>query len=279
MLWASAAVATKFGIKTTDPLILANTRFLIAGSVILIYVHLIKRESLPKSHNWKPLSLFAFLNTTLYLGAFVVSMKTVSAGIGSLSTVIGTLFVVVIASIWLKRKLLWFEIVGVAVGLIGSFIAIWPTLKGSYASGSGLVILFIGVLSISVASVFYTRIDWQLPAAVFNGWQILIGGLLLLPFTLYFADFDRSQFGLSFWLGLGWLMVPVSMIGLQLWFYLLKQDPVYASLWKLLCPVFGFVYAYILLNEPLTWHTFVGTTFVIAGLVVAQIDKLKKTNP
>jgi probable blue pigment (indigoidine) exporter len=278
MLWASAAVATKFGIRTTDPLILANVRFLIGGSAMLFYVHILRREKLPKRHIWKPLFLFAFLNTTIYLGAFVLSMKTVSAGIGSLTTAIGTLFVVIIASVWLKRKLRWFEITGIAIGLIGSITAIWPTLQNSHASFAGLLILLFGVVSISVASVFYTRIDWQLPALVFNGWQVLIGGILLLPFTLIFADFSHSQFEMTFWLGLSWLIVPVSVIGLQLWFYLLKQDAVRASLWMLLCPVFGFLYASIILQEPLTWHTFLGTAFVITGLTVAQLDKIKKTD-
>jgi probable blue pigment (indigoidine) exporter len=279
MLWASAAVATKFGIRTTDPLILANVRFLIGGSAMLGYVHILRREKLPERHIWRPLFCFAFLNTTVYLGAFVLSMKTVSAGIGSLATAIGTLFVVIIAAFCLKRKLRWFEILGVFVGLIGSITAIWPTFQNSHASFSGLLILLLGVISISVASVFYTRIDWQLPALVFNGWQVMIGGILLLPFTLIFADFKNSQFDITFWLGVGWLIVPVSVIGLQFWFYLLKQDAVRASLWMLLCPVFGFIYASILLQEPLTWHTFVGTAFVIAGLTVAQLEKFNKPKP
>ncbi|TAF01665.1 MAG: EamA family transporter, partial [Runella slithyformis] len=35
-LWASASAATKFGIRTADPLILANVRFLVAGSLLLL---------------------------------------------------------------------------------------------------------------------------------------------------------------------------------------------------------------------------------------------------
>ena len=70
-----------------------------------------------------------------------------------------------------------------------------------------------------------------------------------------------------------WLIIPVSIIALQLWFYLVKLDAVKASLWIFLCPLFGFAYSYFLLGEPITWHTFVGTALVIAGLALAQQQK------
>ncbi|MEZ4902337.1 MAG: EamA family transporter [Spirosomataceae bacterium] len=49
------------------------------------------------------------------------------------------------------------------------------------------------------------------------------------------------------------------------------------SLWLFLCPIFGFTFSSILLHEPLSWHTFVGTALVIAGLYVAQQEKFVRT--
>jgi probable blue pigment (indigoidine) exporter len=124
--------------------------------------------------------------------------------------------------------------------------------------------------------VYYARIKWTLPNLVINGWQVFLGGLLFIPITGAFADFETTRFNTVFWLSVGWLIVPVSVIALQLWFYLVRKDAVRASLWLFLCPVFGFLYSWMLLNEPITWFTFAGTIAVIGGLYLAQREKFRK---
>ncbi|AYQ35835.1 DMT family transporter [Runella sp. SP2] len=272
MLWASASVATKFGIRSADPLILANVRFLLAGTLMLTfgYTFANSEKTLPRGREWGQLAIFALFNTTLYLSAFVLSMREVSAGIGSLSTATGPLFVIVLSAIWLQRRLKWNEALGVVLGLSGAGLATWPLLQNSFATPRGLSILMAGIVSVSAASVYYARISWRLPNVLINGWQVMMGGIMLLPFTIYFADWQHTRWDAQFWGAVGWLIVPVSVISLQLWFYLLRLDAVRASMWLFLCPVFGFTYSSFFLGEPLSWHTFVGTALVVAGLYVAQ---------
>ncbi|HEY0611895.1 MAG TPA: EamA family transporter [Chitinophaga sp.] len=278
-LWASAAVATKIGIKVADPLVLANVRFLLAGMLMLTFAYGIqrnKRHALPKGAEWKHLLVFALLNTTIYLGCFVLAMKEVSAGIGSLSTATSPLFIMLISAIWLKRPLRWYEVTGVLLGLTGVGLATYPLLQDSHATIRGLAILLTGMVSVSIATVYYSRVKWQLPNLVFNGWQVLLGGFLLFPFTALTANFSATHFTLPFWGAVFWLIVPVSIIALQLWFYLVKLDAVRASFWLFLCPIFGFVYSSLLLQEPITIYTFAGTALVIGGLYLAQREKFSK---
>lgn len=277
-LWASASVATKFGVAAADPLVLATTRFFIAGITMLTYAYLLAPTGnrLPKGNEWKQLLIFSVLNTTLYLGAFVLAIKHISAGIGSLSTATNPLFIMVLSAIWLKRKLNKSEIAGVVLGLFGVALACYPLLLKSYATMEGLLILLVGMISVSAATVYYASIKWTLSNIVINGWQVLMGGCVLSPFMLLTSDVKNSHLNSVFWLSVFWLIVPVSIIALQLWFYLVKLDAVKASLWIFLCPLFGFAYSYFLLGEPITWHTFVGTGLVIAGLALAQQEKLSQ---
>lgn len=276
-LWASASSATKFGIQVAHPLILSNVRFLVAGVLMLLLAYAFTREParLPQRREWFQLTIFALLNTTLYLSAFVLSMREVAAGIGSLSTATGPLFIIVLSAIWTKRQLRWYEAVGVGLGLCGAALATWPLLQNSFATPRGIAILMSGIVSVSAASVYYSSVEWRLSSLVINGWQVLIGGVLLLPFTLWFGDWANTRWNEQFWLSVAWLIVPVSIVSLQLWFYLLRQDTVRASMWLFLCPIFGFTYAHFLLQEPLSWHTWVGTILVILGLYVAQREKFK----
>jgi len=275
-LWASASVATKFGVSSAHPLILANIRFIIAGTLMLGYAYLLypSKHPFPSRRNWRPLALFALLNTTLYLGAFVIAIKKISAGLGSLAIATNPLFIMLFSALWMKRRLRWFEVGGIVLGLAGVAVASIPLFAHSYASLDGLLILMAGMVSVSAATVYYSSVDWRLPNIVINGWQVLLGGLFLLPMTLLTADFGHATLDLNFWLSVFWLIIPVSVAALQLWFYLVKIDAVQASLWLFLCPIFGFVYASLLLHEPITLYTWLGTAAVLAGLYLAQKEKL-----
>ncbi|MRS64878.1 DMT family transporter [Larkinella terrae] len=275
-LWASASAATKFGVLSADPLVLANTRFLIAGPLMLAVAHGIQRGPLPNRTEFKRLTLFALLNTTIYLGAFVLAIRQVSAGIGSLSTATSPLFITLLSAIWLKRPVRWYEFAGIFIGMLGVLVATYPLLQNSFATVPGLLILLGGMISVSLATVYYTRFRWKLPNLVINGWQVLIGGFLLLPFTFLFGNFEQSHFDTRFWGSVFWLIIPVSVISLQIWFYLVRQDAVKASLWLFLCPIFGFTYSSILLDEPLSVYTFLGTALVLVGLYLGQRDKFKR---
>lgn len=276
-LWASASVATKFGVAVVHPLLLANIRFFIAGIGLLVFASLFtKNFRLPRRNEWKQLMTFALLNTTIYLGAFVIAIKHINAGIGSLGVATNPLFIMVMSAFWLKRKLFWYEIAGLALGLFGVVCASYPLLLHGGSSILGLVVLLAGMVSVSAATVYYARIKWRLSNVVVNGWQVLLGGLMLLPFTLIFADFSSANFSLQFWASVLWLIGPVSVAALQLWFFLIKIDAVRASMWLYLCPVFGFFYAWLLLGEPITIFTYVGTALVIVGLYLGQHKQLKR---
>lgn len=266
-------MATKFGVQSVHPLILANVRFFIAGTGMLLVAYGMPRYGARGSQNawptrveFRQLTIFALLNTTIYLGAFVLALRQVSAGIGSLSTATNPLFIALLSAMWLRRMPRRNEVGGLLLGIVGVGVATYPLLQNSYATVEGLLILLAGMVSVSAATVYYAGIEWRLPTLVINGWQVLLGGLLLLPFTLIFADFGASHYDGRFWASVLWLIGPVSVAALQLWFYLIKQDPVRASLWLFLCPIFGFIYSYLLMAEPITVYTVVGTGLVIGGL-------------
>lgn len=267
MLWASASVATKFGVQSAAPLVLATVRFLIAGSGMLLVAYVFQKGNpMPMGAEWKRLTIFAALNTTIYLGLFVLALKQVSAGIGSLSTATNPLFITLMSAIFLRRPLHWRESAGLGLGLIGVCVAAYPLLGQAYATVVGLLILLGSMLSISAATVYYARFNWRLPNLVINGWQVLIGGLLILPVTLLTTDISATTFDGQFWASVGWLIGPVSVVALQLWFRLVRADAVKASLWLFLCPIFGFAYSSLLLGEPITLYTIAGTILVVGGL-------------
>jgi drug/metabolite transporter (DMT)-like permease len=264
-------------ILSAPPLVLGNLRFFIAGFVLLGFCYLISRDKqyrLPTYSEWKQLSIFGFLNTTVYLGLYVYAMKYTAAGIGSLATSTNPLIIVLLSSWLMGRKPAKEEIFSIIIGMAGIGLATYPLLKSSNTSILGVTVLMISMIAVSFASVYYARVKWTLPNLLINGWQVALGGIFLLPFTVAMSDFSTIQFDNRLIYSVLWLSLSVSVVGLICWFYLLKIDTVKASLWLFLCPLFGFFYAWWLLDEPITIYTIAGTLLVVTGLYIGQRKKL-----
>ena len=269
-VWASASVATKVALHSAQPLVIADCRFFIAGILMLLWAYALRRHRLPQGREWGQLLIYGLLNVTIYLGAFVFAMQQVSAGIGTLGVGTNPLLISVLSALWLRKAVsrnVWF---GLILGMLGVLIATYPLLQTSYVTIQGLLILLLSMVSYSVGTVYYSEIEWKLPRLAINAWQILFGGACLLPLTWWLFDPSKNHYNAPFWGGVVWLVLPVSVGAVQLWLYLLKVDAVKASMWLFLCPIFGFLYAALLLGEPISVYTVIGAALVIVGLYVGQ---------
>src|SRR5690554_295192 len=267
MLWSSAAVATKFGVLSVPPLILANARFFIAGFLLLLYAAIWgKIYRVPTRAEFKHLAIFGFFNTTLYLGVYVYAMKYTSAGIGSLAVSTNPLIIILLSSWLMGRKATLKEWISIALGIAGVAVATLPLLDNAQTSLGGLALLSLSMIAVSYASVYYAKVKWRLSNILINGWQVTLGGIILMPFTFLLSEGSQINLDTQFLYSVLWLSVAVSVVGLICWFHLLSIDPVKASLWLFLCPAFGFLYAWWLMDEPITLYTYVGTAMVVGGL-------------
>lgn len=269
VLWSSASIAGKFGLYSVEPLVLFNIRFVMAGSLMLIYAHPIRKNRIPSGEEWKHLTVFGAFNTALYLGVFIIALQYITAGVTALAIALNPLFISLMSSFWAKRKIAFTEWISIGLGIAGVFVASYPLLNTKDVTTGGLLLLALSMVAYSYGSVYYASVNWKLERVTINGWQVLIGGLLILPFT-YLFHAQPNHFDTRFWLSLMWLIVPVSIIAVQLWLILLKADAVRASIWLYLCPIFGLLFSAILLDEPLTLYTLVGTVLVLCAVFIGQ---------
>lgn len=274
ILWASASAATKIGLQSAQPFTIAVTRFFIAGTIMLLIAHLLLRKRLPKEKEWKQLAIYGLLNISIYLGLYVIGMMYISAGLGTLSVGTSPVLISITAAIWLKQPVKLLTLISLLLCSAGIIVAAYPLLENSYATPGGLVIIIISMLSYSIGAVYFSKNQWKdLHILTINGWQTILGGLFLLPFLVYFYDGQKNIVDSKSIGGILWLAIPVSIGAVLLWLYLLKDNPVKASFWLFLCPVFGFIIAAVTLHEPLSLYTLAGVLLVIAGLYIVQKQK------
>lgn len=275
LLWSSASSAGKIGLQSAEGLVLFTVRFLLAGVLLLAYSAIVQRDRLPQKKEWLQLTLFGAFNTTLYLGVFIVALEEVTAGVTSIALALNPLMIGTMTALWLKTRVSGKQWISIGIGILGVIIVSYPLLINSYATLTGLLLMAFCMVAYSFSSVYYAAIPWKLSRTAINGWQVMIGGILLIPFTLVFHH-KPNQWDTRFWLSVFWLVVPVSVGAVQLWLYLLRIDAVRASLWLFLCPIFGLGFAAVLLDEPITWYTFVGTGMVLVALYIGQRSSAKQ---
>jgi probable blue pigment (indigoidine) exporter len=275
LVWSSASVAAKVGLRDVQPLVLYQWRFIIAAVCLLLLVYLVLRNKLPKGKEWGQLAIFGLLNVTIALGLFALAIKEVAAGIGALQVGLNPLIISIMTSIVAKKRIESKEYLAVFLGISGVAICVYPLLLASYATIWGLFLLGLSTLAYSGAAVYFSTINWRLEKLTINAWQVFFGAIFLLPVT--FLTFESTNsFQADFFYSVIWLGVPVSIGAVFLWLWLLSEDSVRASFFLFLCPAFGLLYAYFILEEPFTLYTLIGLMVVMIGL---WVGKRKKRTP
>jgi probable blue pigment (indigoidine) exporter len=276
LLWASASTATKIGLTVAQPLMLAVVRFAMAAVILLLLTHAVMKQRLPAGNEWKQLVAYGFLNITVYLGLYVIAMQTVTAGIGTLAVASNPVFMSFLSVFFLKKRLTWNLVFSIIICTLGVICAAWPLLGTAAVEVKGLLLLLASMLSYSVAAIYFSAKEWNgLSLLTINGWQTLFGGIILLPFALFFYQSTANRFDTVYWLSVTWLAIPVSIFAVQLWLWLLQQSPVRAGLWLFLCPLFGFAFAAWLVKDAISLYTVAGVVLVTGGLLLSKLNERK----
>lgn len=276
LFWASATVATKFASRSADLFLFTCMRFLIVALLLLSYNYLINRKKsrFPTKAEFKKLAILGILNVTVYMLGYLTAIRLVSAGLISLITALNPLLLIVFSSVLYKRKLSVYEITGIVMALSGLVLAAIPNLSNSHATFPGILALAGGIAALVSGSLYYANSGLTLSQVEVNTWQITFGGILLIPVVLLNGAHNFIIPDRYFFLGIAWLILPVSIVAYALWLYLLQKDAVKAGLWLFLTPALGYFMAVIILHEKLTIYGIAGSALVVSGLLYSRRKKM-----
>ncbi|MFJ7971909.1 DMT family transporter [Psychrobacillus sp. NPDC096389] len=281
VLYASGAVAMKFGLQSAPPLTLATMRFIIAGILLLIYIYVLQRGKyrMPNKREFWILFWLGLLNTSLFLGLGLIALQTISSSIFNLFVPVNALLYALLAFLFLGQKIRLKEWGGIVISFTGLFIASYPSLVGSHATNGGILLLAVAIMSMAIGSLIYKKMDLQLPSIVINTWQVVFGGLILVIPALLLEAGQPIKMDMNVIGYLLWSVFALSIFNLSLWFYLLKKDAITANNWLLLNPVAGYILGAILLGEPITQLSVIGAVLVLFGLYLSGNFSIKPTKP
>jgi drug/metabolite transporter (DMT)-like permease len=276
-LWASASTAAKYSFQGQPPLTILSVRFAVAGALMMAWHYGLRRDgALPRGRQWGQVAIVGLTNSTLFLGAAWLGLREVPVGLYSLFLATMPFQVAILSRVWLGRQVTRREWLGIAVAAIGLAIVAAPSLARSTATLSGLLLVIIAMVSQAVGAVYLKRAALDLPSGMINAWQLVLGLGFLLPFAAALDGGAGLRPTPQMISGLAWSIVMVSVVANALLFTMQKRDPLWASTWLLLAPVFSYLQAALVLGEPIGWTDLIGSALVVAGLVISGATEHKE---
>lgn len=259
-LWGSAYPAIKggyelFNISGEDipsKLIFAGYRFALAGIIVLL-VQIMSKKNIFVLNKKEivQVTLLGIFQTTLQYIFFYIGLAYTTGIRSSIINGTGAFFSILLAHfIYKNDRLNVNKIVGCIVGFIGVIIV---NLNGqdfflsSFSiQGEGFVMLAAFILSAS--SIYGKKITQNQDASIITGYQLFIGGLILLLLG-YISGGCLSGFTLKS-TSLLIYMALLSSVAFAVWTQLLKYNKVgIISIFNFLVPVFGSLLSAIFLGE------------------------------
>jgi drug/metabolite transporter (DMT)-like permease len=273
IIWGSTYLAIRYAIETLPPLLMAGTRFILAGTMLYAWARLKGGGSTEGGRiNWRAALIIGGLLLLGGNGAVVLAERSVPSGIAALLIATEPLMIVLLD--WARpggarpggRVSL-----GMTGGLAGMIVLIGPT-GGSEMSFAGAALLIAATFSWAAGSLYASRTKVAASPLLAAAMQMLAGGVLLLLAGLAIGEassLDISQMSLRSIGAFFYLVIFGSLIGFTSYSWLLRvTPPSLASTYAYVNPVVAVLLGWAVAGEPLTLRTLVAATIIIAAVVI-----------
>lgn len=271
--WGSGYYVTETFLPPDRPLFGAMVRALPFGLLLLAF-----RPGLPTGAWWWRALLLGTLNIGAFFALVFVAAYRLPGGLAATLTATAPIMVMLVAWLLIGERPRLASIAGAAVGAAG--VALLVLRAGVAVDAVGVAASFGAVAMSSLGFVLVKR--WQPPVDLltFTAWQLVAGGLVLLPVALVVEGapppIDLSAAGGFLYLGLAGTLVAYVV-----WFRGLRRLPAAAvSLVGLLNPVAGTVIGVALAGESFGGTQAAGLLLVLTGILAGQpavLDRLRRS--
>jgi O-acetylserine/cysteine efflux transporter len=278
ILSGANSTVTKIGLVSLPPLIFIFFRFVIAASVLFIFV---EKKSLVKDiKSLLPLSLFFCVNIVL----FTFGIKLTSATVGQLLYAATPFITCAALYIIFREKFNNRNLIGVMIGFVGVILVILlPALSGKNLSGSllGNILVGMAVISNTLFFVFSKKASKTyspIQITFVNTFVMMIISIPLFVFQSSLTPNWWQGLGTSSFISVAYLAVVSTVIVYVLSQYAIKHGGAFlTSLGYYLQPIFAYFIASILLGEQLSSGLIVGAILIFGSVFLITTNK-QKTN-
>ncbi|RDW13996.1 DMT family transporter [Paracoccus thiocyanatus] len=258
MLWGTTYIVFAQTLPTDHPILISALRALPAGLLMLLLV-----RRLPPLRILLPVTVLALTNIGLFFALLLISAARLPGGITATLAACQPLLVALLAWPLLGRRPGMGQIGLAALGMAG---------VGLMVLNGGLAFDLIGVLAgggaaLSMALGIVLMEHWRdlAPPVQMTAWQLLIGGILILPLALLVEGLPL-HWETRNTLGLGYLVLFATALSYWLWVGGVQRLGSRVSVLAFLSPVVALAIGIGVMEETLNAQQALGVAMVFLSI-------------
>ncbi|CAG7845273.1 putative cystine transporter YijE [Pseudoclavibacter triregionum] len=264
LVWSTTYLVTALWLPPGRPLLGAVLRVLPVAILLLAW-----KRTLPSGEWWWKSAVLGLLNFGFFFSLLYVGAYRLPGGLAATLQSIGPLAVIALAFLLLGERPRLLTVLGAAAGALGVAIMVWS--GGGTIDPVGVMAAIGSVLSASLGLVLVRR--WRPPVdlVTFTSWQLLLGGIALLPLALAVEGLP-PQLDLPAWLGYAYLAIFGTALAYLAWFNGVQRTPAgVIAVIGLLNPVSATIIGILVRGEPFGWPQALGMALVLGGVLASQL--------
>jgi len=279
IIWGSTYLAIRYAIHTMPSLLMASTRFLLAGSALYLWS---KWKGAPRGSvkGWRQAGTLGALLFLCGNGGVVLAERSVPSGLTAVLVATVPLWVALLE--WLMpggRRPSMPVAAGILLGLAGVTLLISRDSVRTAGTVDPIAasILIFSSIAWCVGSLYArgTKISespWQA-----SGMQMLCGGVLLLIASILtgeIRDFSPSRLSLQSVLALLYLTVLGSIVAFTAYSWLIKKTtPSKLSTYAYVNPAVAVVLGWAIGGEPLTSRMIFSMFVIVVAVILTTLPR------
>ncbi|GAA1122689.1 EamA family transporter [Kribbella jejuensis] len=272
MFWGTTYLVTTELLPPHRPLLAALLRALPAGLLLVAITRV-----LPHGSWWWRALVLGTLNIGAFNALLFVGAYRLPGGVAATVGAIQPLLVALLSAALLRQRLSLRTVLMALAGIFGvGLLVLRATARldtwGVLAALGGAIVMAFGV-------VLSKRWTSPAPLLATTGWQLVAGGLVLLPIT-FLVEGSLPDFTVRNVAGYAYLAVFGSAVAYALWFRGLRElAPTEVAFMGLLSPVVATTLGWLVLGQRLAPLQILGGVIVLAALLGAQLRRSDQPLP
>lgn len=274
VIWGSTYLAIRVAIETLPPLLMAGTRFLLAGSLLYGWMRLRGAERPQRAH-WRSAAIVGGFLLLGGNGGVVWAEQRVPSGLTALLVATVPLWMTLLGW-WLghERRPNRRVAAGLFLGLLGVGLLVAARGVGdpTGADPLGAVVLVGASLSWAYGSLWSRRAELPRSPFLATAMEMMAGGALLLVASGLRGEWlrlDPSAVSTRSLVAVSYLVVFGSLVGFTAYVYLLRAStPTRVATYAFVNPAVAVVLGWLVAGEALTHRTAGAAAIILTGVVL-----------
>ncbi len=284
IIWGSTYTAILIAIQHIPPLLMAGSRFLIAGLLLYAYFRM-RGESTPPASSVARISLGGML--MLFLGTGAVAWVEQYIPSGTAAVIVATTplwFVLLDKREWKYNFSNKWIIIGLIIGFIGVLTLFADKAAFDFSGDKRQLISFFvligGTISWATGSLYQKYKKVQSSTGMKAAIQMIAAGAAAMIAGLLsgeYADLVWSAISWQSILALSYLIVVGSLVGFMSYIWLLSvRPPTLVGTYAYVNPVVAMFLGWLIADEAISQQQVIALVVILGGVILVTLSNAKR---